>query len=108
MAAKVNYTDAMVATAVEMYNAGGNASIEEIATTLGKTSRSVISKLVREGVYVADVKAPAKAKDEGPTKKEMLAELMARAPSVPVDGLNGATKEAIQWILDAVPTAEAE
>lgn len=105
--AKVNYTEEMVTIATEMYAEGGNAAIEEIAEKLGRTSRSVISKLVREGVYVAEVKV-TKPRDEGPTKKELQAQLLAVAPSVPIDGLAGATKEAISWLLEALTPAEQE
>jgi hypothetical protein len=96
-----NYTDEMVTTATNMYEAGGNDALEEIATLLGRTVRSVRSKLVREGVYVAAVKPEAKPKDEGPTKKELLIELDALGAFSTV-GLDGATKPAIQALIDFV------
>ena len=46
-----NYTQAQVAQITEAYNSG--QSIDEIADAVGKSVRSVRSKLVREGVYVA-------------------------------------------------------
>ena len=48
-----NYTAEMVDSMIEMYNEVGNDGLDDIADTLGKTVRSVRSKLVREGVYVA-------------------------------------------------------
>lgn len=92
-----NYSEEMTAAIVERYQAG--ESVEDIAESIGKAVRSVRSKLVREGVYVAPEK-PAKAeKAEGPTKKELMRELEAIAP-FPVEGLMNATKEAIQAVID--------
>jgi hypothetical protein len=89
-----NYTAEMVDQIVALYEQLGNDGMEQIAQTVGKPVRSVRSKLVREGVYVASPAKPKAAKVEGPTKKEMLIALEAIAP-FPVDGLMGATKEAI-------------
>ena len=90
---KANYTDEMVEHAVSMYQDLGNAGLDQIAEAIGKNVRSVRSKLVREGVYVASPKTSA-AKREGPTKKELLHQLEAVAP-FEVDGFMGATKSAI-------------
>ena len=49
-----NYTASMTAQIIDDYQA--NKSVEEIATSIGKSVRSVRSKLVREGVYVAQEK----------------------------------------------------
>ena len=70
-------------------------NVDEIANTLGKTVRSVRSKLVREGVYVAQPKK-ASTKVQGPTKKELLRDLSA---NIDVQGLEGATKEAITRLI---------
>jgi len=48
--AKQNYTEEMVAQAVELYEQLGNEGMEEIAEAIGRSVRSVRSKLVREGV----------------------------------------------------------
>ena len=82
---KVNYTESMVEQMLQMYAELGNEGIEQIAQTLGKPVRSVRSKLVREGAYVADPKAPKAAKVEGPTKKELVNELESLV-DFPVDG----------------------
>ena len=92
MAAQPNYTEEMVTKMVADYQDG--VSVDAIAEAIGKSVRSVRSKLVREGVYVAQPKVVKTPKAEGPTKKEMLNELEALAP-FKVDGLMGATKEAI-------------
>jgi hypothetical protein len=94
---RVNYTEAQTADLIERYQAG--ESVESLAESLGKAVRSVRSKLVREGVYVAAEK-PVKAKrEEGPTKKELLRDLEAIAPDLPIDGLMNATKEAISALI---------
>jgi len=94
---KVNYTEEQTAAIVERYQAG--ESVEAIAESIGKAVRSVRSKLVREGVYVAAEKAPKAAKAEGPTKKELMRDLEAIAP-FEVEGFMNATKEAIQALID--------
>jgi phosphosulfolactate synthase (CoM biosynthesis protein A) len=95
---KVNYTESAVERLLELYTNLGNDGIDAIAAELSKPRRSVIAKLVREGVYVAPVKAVKAAKDEGPTKKELLAELRELV-DFDVDGLTPATKDAIQAVL---------
>ena len=85
-----NYTAEMTAAIVEQYQQG--ADVDQIADSIGKSIRSVRSKLVREGVYVAKPK-PAAKRDQGPTKKELLKDL--EATGFDVAGFEGATKEAI-------------
>ena len=89
-----NYTAAQVESLVEMYAELGNEGMEQIAQALNKSVRSVRSKLVREGVYVASPKTAKVAKDNGPSKKELLNDLEAII-GFDVTGLNGATKGAI-------------
>lgn len=104
---RVNYTPEQTAELIERYNAGAGESIESLAEWLNKPKRSVIGKLVREGVYVAP-EAPAKAKrEEGPTKKELLNTLESLVP-FPVEGLMGATKEAISFLIAAFTSEDAE
>ena len=69
-----NYSPEMVDSLVAMYEELGNDGLDQIAAELDKTVRSVRSKLVREGVYVASPKKAA-AKQEGPSKKEILREI---------------------------------
>ena len=89
-----NYTQAQVAQITDAYQQGQD--IEQIADAVGKSVRSVRSKLVREGVYVAKPKTTSK-KVLGPTKKELLKDL--EQTGVDVAGLEGATKEAITRLL---------
>ena len=90
----VNYTAEMTAAIVEQYQQG--TDVDAIADSIGKSVRSVRSKLVREGVYVAKPKVAAK-RDMGPTKKELLKDL--EATGFEVAGFEGATKEAIVRLL---------
>ena len=91
----VNYTPEMTAQIVSDYEAG--IAVEAIAETINKSVRSVRSKLVREGVYIAKPNTTTRKANE-PTKKELLNQLEDVAP-FPVDGFMGATKEAINELL---------
>ena len=102
--AKVNYTPAQTAQMIADYQAG--QSVESIAESMGKAVRSVRSKLVREGVYVAAEKATKAKREDGPTKKELMRDLEAIAP-FEVEGFMNATKEAIRSMIDVLtPKAE--
>ena len=94
--AEPNYTEEMVVAITSAYQ--GGTPVDEIAVSIGKSKRSVISKLVREGVYVATEK-PTSTRDNGPTKKELLIQLEGFDPQMPVNGLAGATKEAIAYLI---------
>lgn len=104
---KVNYTEAMVEQMLAMYAELGNEGLDEIAATVGKPVRSVRSKLVREGVYVAAPEKPKAKKEEGPTKKELLNQLESLV-SFDVSGLVGATKEAITHVIALAESQDAE
>ena len=97
-----NYSAELTDAIVADYQAG--TPVEDIAAAIGKSVRSVRSKLVREGVYVAQEKPTKGVKRDGPTKKELLGKLEEVDPNAPLNGLMGATKEAISWAID---TAEA-
>jgi hypothetical protein len=88
----LNYTDEMVDTVTSMYAELGNDGLETIASAIGKSVRSVRSKLVREGVYIATPKKDA-VKQDGPSKKEILRDI--EATSFDVNGFEGATKAAL-------------
>lgn len=105
MTAAANYTPELTAQITKAYTEG--ASIEAIAEEIGKSVRSVRSKLVREGVYQAPEKPVKATRDNGPTKKEILIELDAVYPFDPT-GLMGATKEALQQLLEYVNQVELE
>lgn len=94
-----NYTPEMLDRMIAMYEDLGNDGIPEIAETLNKTVRSVRSKLVREGVYVASPKGVSN-KTEGPSKKELLREIEAKG--FDTTGFEGATKIALSRLLGLV------
>ena len=54
------YTPEQTTTALEAYAQG--ASAEQIAEQLQKSTKSVVAKLVREGVYVKPVAAPTRTR----------------------------------------------
>jgi hypothetical protein len=66
----VNYTDEQTVGIVNAYKAG--IEIDKIATTEGRSVKSIIAKLVSEGVYKA--KESAKAA-RAPTKLELIARI---------------------------------
>jgi len=92
--AQVNYSAEMTAKIVSDYQNG--VAVEAIAESIEKSVRSVRSKLVREGVYVAKPKAKS-TKVMGPTKKELLKDL--ETTGFDVAGFEGATKEAIERLI---------
>ena len=71
-----NYTPEQTQLIVEQYQAG--TPIEQIAQLVGKSTRSIVAKLSREGVYVA------KSKQAQPrVKKSELVERIAASVGVP-------------------------
>ena len=86
-AKNVNYTDAMVETMREAYTAAKDtdereAVVLEMAETFGKTKRSIVSKMSREGFYVKK-ETVSNVIGSKPAKKEDLA-----AELVEISGLN--------------------
>jgi hypothetical protein len=90
----VNYTAAQTAEAVEAYLAG--ATVEAIASKLGKTVRSVVAKLSREKVYVAKVRAAGSRV----TKADLVAKIAAKSGIAVADlvSLEKATHEALELL----------
>ena len=75
MASAKNYTDEMVANMTKQYQANPTReTVDELAREFGKTTRSVIAKLSREGVYVAQ---PRTTKSGEPivAKSELVSEV---------------------------------
>ena len=88
----VNYTAELTQKIIDDYQNG--SSVQTIAESIGKSLQSVRSKLVREGVYIAQEKKSKSNKPKEPTKKELLNVLENQVP-FPVTGLLGATKDSI-------------
>ena len=95
----VNYTAELTQKIIDDYQNG--SSVQTIAESIGKSLQSVRSKLVREGVYIAQEKTKSN-KPKEPTKKELLRVLESQV-DFPVEGLLGATKESI---LDLIKFSE--
>lgn len=86
------YTPEQTTQAVEEYANG--ASVEAIAEALGKSTRSVIAKLSKEGVYRAKVTAKATR-----VTKAMLVSAIAvkfQVSEERLESLEKATKEALE------------
>jgi len=120
MATKVNYSADMVSAisaAYEANRANGMRNSDNVKAvgamleadfTAFRGSRSIISKLSREGVYVKE-EAPVKAiVDNGPTKKELANTLEARLEALGLSGvldvanIMNATKAGFLNVLDLV------
>lgn len=99
------WTDEQVATLETGYVKGDVASVEALMAELGKTKRQVVGKLVAMKLYEKPAEPVKQAKVEGPSKKELLADL--RALGFDDEGLQGATKDAIVRVLEAVSKVNA-
>ena len=97
----VNYTTEQTALAISQYQSG--VSVETIAETLGKTTRSIVAKLSRENVYKA--KQYVAKTGEKPIAKETLVEqFKAFVPDLTeaeLDSLTKANKTALTKLLKA-------
>jgi uncharacterized protein (DUF2164 family) len=96
-----NYSAEQTELMIENYTHG--FTVEAIATEMGKSVRSVIAKLSKEGVYVAKSKV---AKANSPTlRKAQLIELIAAkvgATQESLESLEKATKEALEILAKAI------
>ena len=77
---KTNYTPEQTQALVAGYQAG--ETVEVLATQLGKTVRSVVAKLSREGVYVAKTRATSQARVRKADLVDQLAQACGVAPEV--------------------------
>ena len=75
-----NYTPAQTAEIVARYQAG--ETVEALATALGKTTRSIVAKLSREGVYQAKTRATGTARVRKAELVDKLAVACGVAPEV--------------------------
>lgn len=94
MNAKVeNYNVEMTNTIVEGYKAG--QTVEALAALVGRSTRSVIAKLSREGIYVAKQRAPGAVKT---TKADLIAKIAEKygVTEVDLESLEKATKAALE------------
>ena len=101
MAKSINYTDEMVNTMTEQYAANPTReTVDALADQFGKTTRSIIAKLSREGVYVAQ---PRTTKSGEPviSKSELVSTLEAHF-GIEMPTLVKAGKQDLQRLVDAI------
>ena len=75
-----NYTEAQTLELVNEYKAG--VTVEALAERMGKSVRSVVAKLSREGVYVAKTRARGEARVRKADLVDKLAQACGVAPEV--------------------------
>ena len=101
MAKSVNYTDEMVNTMTEQYAANPTReTVDALADQFGKTTRSIIAKLSREGVYIAQ---PRTTKTGEPviSKSELVAQISEHF-GVEMPTLVKAGKQDLQRLVEAI------
>lgn len=77
---KTNYTPEQTTQLVAGYQSG--ETVEQLAEAMGKTVRSVVAKLSREGVYVAKTKSTGAARVRKAELVDKLAVACGVAPEV--------------------------
>lgn len=102
----VNYTPEMTAKMVADYASG--VTVEAMAEALGKSVRSIVAKLSREGVYK---KKEYKTKTgDSPVKKDAFADFIGEALALSeadVESLTKANKTALAKIADFIRAEKA-
>lgn len=101
VATKTAYTAEQTVSLLAAFAA--KTSIEDLATQFGKSTKSIVAKLSREGVYEA--KAKTKATTGAPvTKATLVADLEAcfELKAGTLASLEKGTKEALQALVGAV------
>tara|TARA_Y100001951_G_C11289587_1_gene271199 strand:- start:1768 stop:2115 length:348 start_codon:yes stop_codon:yes gene_type:complete len=99
--ATANYTQQQTEQMVSKYSANPTrATVDALAKELGKNTRSVIAKLSREGVYIAQPRA-TKSGEPIVRKAELVAQLEAHF-GIEVPTLVKTSKADLQRLLEAV------
>ena len=105
MAKTVNYTPEQTAQMVADYNQG--ITVEQIAENLGKSVRSIVAKLSREGVYQKKVYKTKTG--EAVVKKNDHADAIGailRLSEPEIDSLTKANKSALAKIFEALANSK--
>ena len=101
----VNYTQEQTQSLIADYQAG--VTIEQLAMQFGKSVRSIVAKLSREGVYQ---KKQYKTKTGEPVvKKDAHADAIGailRLPENDIESLTKANKSALKAIFDALANSK--
>jgi len=101
----VNYTPEQTAQIITDYQSG--VSVEQLAMAMGKSVRSVVAKLSREGVY--QKKAYKTKTGEAVVKKDAHADAIGailRLPENDIESLTKANKSALKAIFDALANSK--
>lgn len=98
-----NYSAEQIAKVVELYEAGKGMSVELIAEAVGKSAKSVIAKLAKEGVYVAKSSKTHKAYI---TKSEFVKRIETSLSLTGMESLEKATREALETLSKKVEQME--
>ena len=99
--ATANYTQQQTEQMVSKYTANPTrATVDALAKELGKNTRSVIAKLSREGVYVAQPRA-TKSGEPIVRKAELVAQLEAHF-GIEVPTLVKTSKADLQKLIEAI------
>jgi len=101
MATAKNYTEEQVTMMTEAYAANpSRETVDELASTLGKTTRSIIAKLSREGVYQAQPRT-TKSGEPVVAKSELVATISEHF-GIELPTLVKAGKQDLQRLVDAI------
>ena len=96
-----NYTDEMVAQMIAAYEANpSRETVDLLAGEMGKSVRSIIAKLSREGVYVAQPKV-TKTGEPVIRKQELVASLQSHF-GIEIPTLVKASKADLQRLVDSI------
>ena len=96
-----NYTDEMVASMTEAYTANPTReTVDALAKELGKSVRSIIAKLSREGVYVAQPKVTKTG--EPVVRKAELVSVVEAHFGIALPTLVKASKADLQRLVDNI------
>lgn len=102
----VNYTPEQTLKVVADYTSG--VAVEQIAESMGKTVRSIVAKLSREGVYQKKVYKTKQG--DTPIKKDAHADYIGQAlglTEAEADSLTKANKTALAKIADFIKAEKA-
>jgi hypothetical protein len=97
----MNYSKEVTAKMVEAYtDAPNRQTVAILAKELGKSEKSVIGKLSKEGVYVRTIYT-TKTGEKPVTKQELVTELEEKL-EVDLEGLEKAPKNTLKSLLEAI------
>lgn len=101
----INYTAEQTATLVSDYSNG--VTVEQIAQNLGKSARSIVAKLSREGVY--NKKVHVTKTGEAVVKKDAHADAIGailQMAANDIESLTKANKSALKAIFEALANSK--